>query len=108
VQDKPGEKLKIFWPNQQVGGVHVNVSGAGVTRYARHQESAQRLLEWLASPKAQGIFASLNLEYPANPAVAPDPVVAAWGTFKPDTMNVVEEGKLQAKAVMLMDRAGYR
>ena len=108
VQDKPGEKLKIFWPNQQAGGVHVNVSGAGVTRYARHPESAQRLLEWLASPKAQGIFASLNLEYPASPAVAPDPVVAAWGTFQSDPMSVVEEGKLQAKAVMLMDRAGYR
>ncbi len=108
VQDRPGEKLKIFWPNQQAGGVHVNVSGAGVTRHARHGESAQRLLEWLASPKAQGLFASLNLEYPASPAVAPDPVVAAWGTFKPDPMNVVEEGKLQAKAVMLMDRAGYR
>jgi iron(III) transport system substrate-binding protein len=108
VQDKPGEKLKIFWPNQQAGGVHVNVSGAGVTRHARRAESAQKLLEWLASPKAQGLFASLNLEYPASPTVAPDPVVAAWGTFKPDPMNVVEEGKLQAKAVMLMDRAGYR
>lgn len=108
VQDKPGEKLKVFWPNQQAGGVHVNVSGAGVTRHARHAESAQKLLEWLASPKAQGLFASLNLEYPASPTVAPDPAVAAWGTFKPDPMNVVEEGKLQAKAVMLMDRAGYR
>jgi len=40
--------------------------------------------------------------------VEPDPVVSAWGEFKADDSNVSAAGKLQAKAVMLMDRAGYR
>ncbi|MCL5801135.1 MAG: Fe(3+) ABC transporter substrate-binding protein, partial [Gammaproteobacteria bacterium] len=35
-------------------------------------------------------------------------LVASWGEFKHDTVNVSEAGKLQAKAVMLMDRAGYK
>ena len=45
---------------------------------------------------------------PANPSVAPDPIVAAWGEFKGDTINVAEAGRLQAEAVKLMDRAGYK
>ena len=49
-----------------------------------------------------------NMEYPANPAVAPHPLVAAWGPFDPMSRNVSEAGYNQAEAVMLMDRAGYR
>jgi iron(III) transport system substrate-binding protein len=108
MEKQPGAKVAIFWPNQGGSGVHVNVSGAGLTRHAKHPAEARRLLEWLSSPAAQGRFASLNLEYPANPAVAPDPKVATWGAFKADTLNVADLGRLQAKAVMLMDRAGYR
>ena len=32
----------------------------------------------------------------------------AWGELKADTVNVAEAGRLQAEAVRLMDRAGYR
>ena len=112
MQKKPNLPLAIFWPNQATNtsapGVHVNVSGAGVTRYAKHREEAVRLLEWLSSGKAQSMYASVNMEYPANPAIAPTPEVAAWGRFKPSLVNVAEAGKLQAQAVMLMDRAGYK
>lgn len=104
----PKFNAEIFWPNQNDSGVHVNVSGAGVTRHAKHPAEAQRLLEWLSQPAAQSLFADLDLEYPANPKVKPDPVVAAWGRFKPNLINVAKAGELQAAAVKLMDRAGYR
>jgi len=107
-KERPGLKVAIAWPNQASSGVHVNVSGAGVTRHAKHPDEARQLLEWLSSAEAQGLFASLNLEYPANPAIAPDPAVAAWGGFTADPANVAAAGRLQAAAVMLMDRAGYR
>ena len=108
LKKEPDIKLALFWPNQNSSGVHVNISGAGVTVNARHREQAIKLLEWLSSEEAQGLFASLNMEYPANPAVATDPVVAAWGNFKTDETNVAKAGELQKQAVMLMDRAGYR
>ena len=107
-KDTPDLKLAIFWPNQDSSGVHINVSGAGVTRYAKHPEAAQKLLEWLSSEEAQGDFAGLNMEYPVNPKVAPDATVAAWGSFKADELNVNEAGRLQTAAIRLMDRAGYR
>jgi iron(III) transport system substrate-binding protein len=107
-KQEPGIKLALFWPNQDSSGVHVNVSGAGITRYAKHPKEARALLEWLSSEQAQGVFAAVNMEYPANPKVAADPMVRAWGDFKADQLNVAEAGRLQTEAIKLMDRAGYR
>jgi iron(III) transport system substrate-binding protein len=110
MRQRPELPLALFWPNQGDGerGVHVNVSGAGVTRHAKRPQAAQHFLEWLSRGEAQALFASLNQEYPANPAVLPDPAVAAWGGFRQDLINVSEAGALQVQAVRLMDRVGWR
>lgn len=108
LRDKPDLPVKLFWADQQTDGVHVNISGAGITRHAPHREAAQKFLEWLSMPEAQALFASLNLEYPASTAVAADPAVQAWGAFKQSSLNIAQAGELQAAAVKLMDRAGYR
>lgn len=108
----PNLPLAIFWPNQNLSskdaGVHVNVSGAGVTRHAKNPAGAQKLIEWLSSEKAQNLYADNNMEYPVNPRVKPTEAVAAWGSFKPNLINVKEAGSLQTQAVKLMDRAGYK
>jgi len=108
MEKKPNLPLVLFWPNQAGSGVHINISGAGVTRYAKNEAGAIKLLEWLSSRNAQNLFADVNMEYPANPLVKPDPVVAAWGDFKKNPINVAKAGELQAAAVKLMDRAGYK
>ncbi|MAT50319.1 MAG: Fe(3+) ABC transporter substrate-binding protein [Porticoccaceae bacterium] len=110
LKEDPALPLKIFWPNQGMedSGVHVNISGGGITRHAKHPEAARRLLEWLASDEAQAAFAGENLEYPANPGVAVAPLVASWGEFRQSPLNVAFAGAHQAAAVKLMDRAGYR
>jgi len=108
IEKSPALPLALYWPNQDGAGVHVNVSGAGVTRHAKNPQAALRLLEWLSSEKAQNLYADANMEYPVNPAVKPDPVVANWGSFKQNNINVAKAGELQAAAVRLMDRAGYR
>ncbi|SMN16954.1 Ferric iron ABC transporter, iron-binding protein [uncultured Candidatus Thioglobus sp.] len=105
---KPNSPLKLFWANQNTTGVHVNVSGAGVTKHASNAKAAIQLLEWLSSAKAQAIYGSLNKEYPANQNIASDDVVSAWGSFKQDDMNLAQAGILQADAVKLMQIQGYR
>ncbi|MDQ3618493.1 MAG: extracellular solute-binding protein, partial [Pseudomonadota bacterium] len=103
-----------FWPNQGNAqteggrGVHVNVSGAGVTTHADQPQAAQAFIEWLSAGEAQGVYANENMEFPANPRIEAAPIVAAWGDYRQDLINVSEAGKLQAEAVKLMDRAGYR
>lgn len=108
IEKSPNLPLALFWPNQSGSGVHVNVSGAGVTKYAKNPQGAVKLLEWLSSVSAQSLYADANMEYPVNPAVKPHPVVAGWGNFRHNNINVAKAGELQAAAVRLMDRAGYR
>lgn len=103
----PQLKAKLFWPNQGDRGVHVNLSGIGLTKHAPHPEAARKLVEWMTGPQAQSIFADINMEYPANPAVKPSAEVASWGDFKADTIPVEVAGKRQAEAIKLMDRAGW-
>lgn len=100
--------VAVFWPNQNDRGVHVNISGAGTTKYAKNRESALKLIEFLSSPEAQNLFADANYEYPANPAVKPHPLIAAWGTFKKDQVDVASAGEFQVAAVKLLDRVGYK
>ncbi len=112
MEKDPKLPLGIFWPNQNLksknAGVHVNISGAGVTKHAKNPAGAIKLLEWLSSEKAQNLYADSNLEYPVNAKVKADATVAAWGGFRQNLINVKEAGTLQAAAVKLMDRVGYK
>jgi iron(III) transport system substrate-binding protein len=105
---EPAVPVALFWPNQQDRGVHVNISGAGVTRHAKQRAEAVRLIEFLSSPEVQNLYADVNYEYPANPAVKPSALLAAWGSFKADPVDVAAAGELQAAAVRLMDRVGWK
>jgi iron(III) transport system substrate-binding protein len=101
-------QVAVFWPNAQTTGVHVNISGAGVTAHARNRDNAVKLLEFLASDAAQRWYAETNNEYPVNPAIPPSAVLKSWGEFKADTLNVAKLGELNAAAVQVMDRAGWK
>jgi iron(III) transport system substrate-binding protein len=105
---EPTFPVAMFWPNQGDRGVHVNISGAGVTRHAKHRKNAIVLIEFLSSPVAQNLYADVNYEYPANPRVTPHTLIAQWGTFKADQVDVAAAGELQAAAVKLMDRVRWK
>ncbi|QGX41057.1 extracellular solute-binding protein [Permianibacter aggregans] len=108
MEKQPQLKLNLFWPNQASSGVHVNISGAGVTKHAKHRQAAIAFLEWLSSEQAQNLFADANMEYPVNPNVKAAEFVTAWGPYKANLINVAKAGELQVQATMLMDRAGYK
>jgi iron(III) transport system substrate-binding protein len=101
-------KVAVFWPDAKTTGVHVNVSGAGITAHARNRDNAVKLLEFLAGDSAQRWYAETNSEYPVNPAIPPSATLQSWGEFKADTLNVAKLGELNATAVQVMDRAGWK
>ena len=104
------EQVKLLWADQGAGqgGVHVNLSGAGVVRHAKNPEGARRLLEWMVSERAQADYVEGLYERPVNPAVEPDPVTQSWGRFTPDATNGAVLGARQAEAIKLLARTGYK
>jgi iron(III) transport system substrate-binding protein len=107
--EDPEFPVELLWSNQDDRGVHVNVSGGGVTRYSKHPAEAQQFLEWLATD-GQDILVADNHEYPANPDVAAEPLITAeFGTdFVRDLLPASTLGELNPDAVRVMDAAGYR
>ena len=101
------EAVTLVFPNQADRGAHVNVSGAAVTKAAKNRDNAVRLLEYLSGEEAQRIYAEENFEYPVKPGVPLSPVVAAWGSFKPDSIPLVEVARERASASRLVDRIGF-
>lgn len=102
------QKMAVIWPNQSGRGAHVNVSGAGVTRYAKHKAAAIQLLEFLLGDHAQRFYAEKNYEYPVKPGVSFQDPIGGWGKIKTDPLNLATLGENNAEAVQLMDRAGWR
>ena len=108
VAKDPAFPVAPFWANQATTGTHVNVSGAGVTAHAKNRANAIKFVEFLSGPEAQQMFADLAFEFPVNAQAAVNPIVARWGKFKQDDVNIAAAGEFQAAAVKLADRAGYK
>lgn len=112
--DKPEDRkaianIGLIWPNQKNFGTHMNVSGAGVVKYAKNREAAVKYLEYLASDQAQGYFAEGNNEWPVvKGAPLNNKALASLGSFKMDTLNVSALGKNQPLAQKIFDRVGYK
>ena len=101
-------KVAVFWPNQGGRGVHVNISGAGVTRHAANVAEAVALIEFLSGDAAQRLYAEVVNERPVKPGVPVSAAVAAWGAFEADSLNLTLLGEFNAEAVRLADRVGWR
>jgi len=99
--------VRIVFPKFATGGTHVNVSGVAMTKAAPHPENALKFMEFLTSPKAQEIYAEVNYEYPIAPGTSPSSLVAAWGSFTADTINLMDMAKLRADALRITEEVDF-
>lgn len=102
------DAVGIVFPDQAGAGTHVNISGAGVSAYAKRKDRAVELLEFLVSDAGQRILAPLNNEFPIRPEIAPDPALAALGAFKEEDIPIAALGRRQPEAAAIFDEAGWR
>jgi iron(III) transport system substrate-binding protein len=103
-----GKGIKVFFPNQNDRGTHINVSGAGVAKYAPNKENAIKFIEFLASKKSQEVFAKANYEYPVNREVVSSDLLKSWGEFKEDTLSLTKLGENNKKAVIIFDQSSWK
>ncbi len=102
------KKIKLFWPDQNGRGAHMNVSGAGILKPAKHKKEAIQLLEYLVNDKSQQWYAESNHEYSINADIESSSILKSWGSFKADKINLSLLGKYNSDAVLLMDRVGWK
>ena len=106
LEDDPDLDVELYWASQEGAGTHVNLSGAGVVGSSDNKADAQELIEWLATD-GQHDFIGGNHEYPVNPDVEPDEVVASFGEFTPMELDAQAYGENNAAAVDLLAELGY-
>jgi|TARA_B110000259_G_scaffold8365_1_gene9211 iron(III) transport system substrate-binding protein len=99
--------VSVEFPIFEGGGTHVNVSGMALTKAAPNRLDAIRLMEFLASPRAQEIYAADNFEYPIAPGTQAAPLVQGWGSFEADSVNLTTIAKLRTDALRLTEIADF-
>lgn len=111
-EKKPEQKewanaVRVQFLDQNGRGQHVNISGAGLIRGAGNKANAIRLIEFLASDKAQSMYATVNFEYPVKADVKTHPLVESWGRFRADTLSLEAIARHRQAASKLVDKVQF-
>ncbi len=102
------DNVGIIFPNQNDRGVHVNIRGGGVTKYAKNKDNAVKLLEYLVSDEGQSFFAKVNHEYPLKLDLSGSDIISAWEMPKMDQIALEDFAKHNIEALKIMDNAGWK
>jgi len=106
-QKEWAKSVRIIFPNTDDRGVHVNLSGMVLAKYAPHRADAIKLMNFLSDDKAQKIYADVNFEYPVKPGVEWSKLVKSWGEFKADTISLAKIAEYRKRASELVDEVGF-
>ncbi|WP_246733420.1 extracellular solute-binding protein [Methylobacterium sp. BTF04] len=106
-QQKWGDAITVAMPTFQGGGTHVNVSGAVVAKNAPNREEAVKLLEYLVSDAAQGLYAKADYEYPVKAGAPVDPLLTALGPLVIDPVPLADIARSRKAASLLLDKVGF-
>lgn len=94
---------QIVFPTWKDGKTHINISGMAMTKYAPNKANALKLMEFLASPQAQALYAEGNFEYPVAKGSQASSLVRSWGSFTPDDLSIGKLHEYQRQANTLVD-----
>ena len=105
-----GNSVSVFFPNQGEDdrGSHINISALGLIKSSPNKENAIKLIEYLTSEEAQGVYVNNSYEYPANSMVEPSQIVKSWGEFKIDKLNLNALGEFRPEALRIFDKTGWK
>ena len=101
------EATKVILPTFQGGGTHVNLSGVLLAKYAPNKANGVKLINWLAGPTAQQMYADSNYEYPVRAGVTVNPIIAGYGKLNADPMPIAKIAANRKAASTLVDKVGF-
>ncbi|EPX81910.1 Fe(3+) ABC transporter substrate-binding protein [Salipiger mucosus] len=106
-QQEWANSVNVLFPEFEDGGTHVNISGVAMTQSAPNRENALQMMEFLASPEAQEVYAHANFEYPIAPGTEADELVQGWGEFDADEVNLMTLAGLRGDALRLIEEVDF-
>ncbi len=101
-----GNAVNVIFPTFENGLTHVNISGIALAKHAPNHDNAVKLVQFLASHKAQQVYAEKNFEYPVEPGLEPSEMVKSFGELKADTLPLADIAKNRKLASEMVDRVG--
>jgi iron(III) transport system substrate-binding protein len=107
-EKKPwAEATKVILPTFEGGGTHVNLSGVLLAKHAPNKTNGVKLINWLAGPTAQQMYADSNYEYPVRAGVAVNPTIAGYGKLNADPLPIAKIAANRKAAATLVDKVGF-
>lgn len=105
-QVKWGEAINVVFPTfSDEAGTQVNVSGAALAKNAPNKDNAIKLLEFMATPEIQKLYAENNFEYPIVGEA--NKIIADLGTLKVDSLTLDQIAEHRKLASELVDKVGF-
>ncbi len=101
------KSIKVLFPNSGDRGTHVNISGMALAKHSPNKDDAIKLMEFLASPKGQELYAERVYEYPVDPNAEASETVKGFGEINPDSLPLADIAKNRPKASELVDKVGF-
>ncbi len=98
----------IHFPSDSIMSTHVNLSGAGIIKYSKNYINSVKFLEFMLSDQAQEIYSDINFEYPVKKNIKVSDKMQPYIIPEQDNLSLFEIGKVNEKAIILMDKAGWK
>jgi iron(III) transport system substrate-binding protein len=103
--EEEGEGFKArnsYFTNGDIGGLFL-VSGAAILDSSKHQEDAERFIEYMLSPEAQQYFTDSTHEYPLVPGVDADPELQPLSEIDPPEIDLSDLTDLEGSLEMMRE-----
>jgi iron(III) transport system substrate-binding protein len=104
----PKAPISILIPDQDKNGMGVawNVAGVAISKHSKKQQQAQKLIEFLISPKGQKQFAEVNREYPTRKGVPASDEVPPLDEFRVADVPMYQLGTKRNETIDLIEAVG--
>lgn len=106
LNEKSNNNVGVIYPDQEKGGVTVNISGAAIVKGAKNMANAKAFMDFLLTAETQKLFAEVNFEMPVLPGVATAKGVKPMADIKRNPVKLGDFGTQWDKSVKLIEKIG--
>lgn len=107
LEKNPNLPVKIFFADQQNGGVHTNGTGIGLVKTSNNQALATRFMETVLDDQINLDITTGHFEFSAIKYLIPATMIKDWGKFTISPNNWSEIGEQVPAARQLFKEVGY-